>query len=152
MTDYKPITNAYNRQTKILDECHAYIPQSSPISINMQPITDILITTAGRFCEHNVSDILVDLKTMSDIIKSYDQNSSKEHIICFGIRKDGVDGNEFLRQRIENDLQNNLFRIKLYYRKILAVNIYTDKTNHLGCELNCVLKDITDSFTLSDFE
>ena len=148
LPDYKPIINAYKRQKKTLDECYSYLSPNTSVNINISSIIDAVIKNAGRFCERYASDILFDLNTLNDIIKNYDPTSPAEHIICFGIRKNGVDGNSFLESRIENDFRNNPYRISEYYRKILAVHIFFDKENS---KLHCVLKDITDSFALSDF-
>lgn len=148
LPDYKPIISACKRQNKTLDECCSYLSPNTSVNINISSIIDTVITNAGRFCERYASDILFDLNTLNDIIENYDPTSPAEHIICFGIRKNGVDGNSFLESRIKNDFRNNPYRISEYYRKILAVHVFFDEENS---ELYCILKDITDSFALSDF-
>lgn len=146
--DYKPIINAYNRQKQTLDKCYSYLSPATSVNINISSIIDTVITNAGRFCERYASDILFDLNYINDIIKNYNPNQPEEYIICFGIRRDGVDGNEFLKSRLKNDFRNNLYRINEYYRKILAVHISFDEENS---ELCCTLKDITNCFISSDF-
>lgn len=148
LPDYKPIINAYKRQNETLDECYSYLSPATSVNINISSIIDKIITNAGRFCERYASDVLFDLNYINYIIKNYNPNQPEEYIICFGIRRDGVDGNSFLESRIKNDFHNNPWRISEYYRKILAVHIFFDEENS---ELHCILKDITHSFTLSDF-
>lgn len=145
---YKPIVNAYKRQNQILNECYSYLSPATSVNINISSIIDTIITNTGRFCERYASDVLFDLNHMNDIIKNYNPNYPEEHIVCFGIRRDGVDGYEFLKSRLKNDFCSNPYRINEYYRKILAVHIHFDEENS---ELYCTLKDITNCFTSSDF-
>lgn len=145
---YKPIVNAYKRQKQTLDECHSYLSPATYVNINISSIIDTIITNTGRFCERYASDVLFDLNYMNDIIKNYNPNYPEEYIVCFGIRRDGVDGYEFLKSRLQNDFCSNPYRINEYYRKILAVHIHFDEENS---ELYCTLKDITNCFISSDF-
>lgn len=107
--------------------------------INMGDIIDILMQNVGRFCEKNLEDFILTWKYLEKMAKQK-VNKNTEDIICFAIRKLGVDSNSFLISRLENNCDGKGLA-EIYYRKIFAVIINRQIDNSIICELH----DITDT-------
>ena len=97
-------------------------------------ITNKLIEFVGRFCESYQSDMLVTWNSIINKIKT-----DSDGIYCFGIRRNGVDGNSFLFQRFRDGHPSAMTE---FYRKILAVEFHKTKEYNEDV-VNIQLKDVT---------
>ena len=87
--------------------------------INYSSILTKLIQECGRLCEAFASDLFI---TWNDINKKLEEKSMETSAYLFGIREMGVDNNEFILMRYNNDG----FLAKYEYRKIYRLNIIVD--------------------------
>lgn len=94
------------------------------VSINMSSIYTALIKEAAK-CNRWSSDILVEIKNISNAIKDI---SKEEHIIIFGFREDGVDGEEYVKLRNPKETYRNICVIEIkknVYEQYGSVRMYT---------------------------
>ncbi|MBD5585766.1 MAG: hypothetical protein HDQ88_11845 [Clostridia bacterium] len=108
-------------------------------NINMSSIYSKCINAAGRWCERFSSDLLIDVRTINEYMKT----PSDEHemrIFGIGFRESGVDHNAFLMARIKDTMDHATHYCypERTYRKIYAVVVKKDHT-----ELVAELYDIT---------
>mgnify|MGYP007029261895 CR=1 FL=1 len=103
------------------------------ISPNLSRIFTILIQTAGQYCENYASDILYDIARIKETIANINTQTDNTECELVGIRKNGVDGNEYIKSRFygsDIDEYHKVFAVKLSF----AANTAT---------LTCDLKNIT---------
>lgn len=89
-------------------------------NINFSDIFTELIQAAGMGCEYYASDMFYNLTEIHKAIQSLDNK-----IFYIGIRDSGVDGNSFIKSRLENSSTygtNN-------YIKMYRLEIKTDETS-----------------------
>ena len=148
---YATIRSAFNN-TKTLMEEHGELG-----NINITSILTHIIQTVGRYADSYASDALYsidDIRTLCE--HEYPAYRDIDEIFVFGIRRHGVDGNNFLMTRLVSTIHgpiNGYVYPETMYRSILAVRV------HIWCEraedsrqtsryvdATCELKDLTDSF------
>lgn len=89
-------------------------------NINYSDIFTELIQAAGMTCEYYASDMFYDLTEIHKTIQSLDNK-----VFYIGIRDSGVDGNTFVKSRLENSsTYGNDNYIKLY-----RCEVKTDETS-----------------------
>lgn len=89
-------------------------------NINFSDIFTELIQAAGMTCEYYASDLYYTLTAIEKIIKNFEND-----VLYIGIRDSGVDGNTFIKSRLENSSTygtNN-------YIKMYRCEIKTDETS-----------------------
>lgn len=89
-------------------------------NINFSDIFTELIQAAGMGCEYYASDLYYTLTAIEKIIKNFEND-----VLYIGIRDSGVDGNTFIKSRLENSSTygtNN-------YIKMYRCEIKTDETS-----------------------
>ena len=84
--------------------------------INYSSILTKLIQECGRLCESYASDLFI---TWSGIERKLKEKTMETSVYLFGIREMGVDHNEFIISRYNN----NSYRAKYEYRKMYRLNI-----------------------------
>ena len=87
--------------------------------INYSSILTKLIQECGRLCEGYASDLFI---TWSEIVRKLDEKTMGTAVYLFGIRELGVDHNEFIISRYNN----NGYHAKYEYRKIYKLDITVD--------------------------
>lgn len=87
-------------------------------NINFSDIFTELIQAAGMGCEYYASDLYYTLTAIEKIIKNFESD-----VLYIGIRDSGVDGNSFVKSRLEN---SSVYRtnnyIKIYRLEIKSYN------------------------------
>lgn len=89
------------------------------LNINMSSIWTALIKEAAK-CESYASDVLIDIDTVRMKLKSDNTDDFTQY---FGFRTNGVDHEEFIRNRGSDA-----------YRKIMAVHVAYEKYGDTGYE------------------
>lgn len=87
-------------------------------NINYSDIFTELIQATGMTCEYYASDLYYTLTAIEKIIKNFESD-----VLYIGIRDSGVDGNSFVKSRLENSSvygTNNY--IKMYRLEIKSYN------------------------------
>lgn len=103
------------------------------VSPNLSRIFTILIQSAGRYCENYASDILYDTTRIQNAIANIDTQTNNTEYELVGIRKNGVDGNEYIKSRFYGSDINE-------YHEVFAIKLSFDAST---ATLTCDLKDIT---------
>ena len=93
--------------------------QGRDFDINYSSILTKLIQECGRLCESYASDLFI---TWSGIVQKLEEKTMKTSTYLFGIREMGVDGNDFVINRYNNNGYNTIFE----YRKIYRLNVFVD--------------------------
>ena len=87
--------------------------------INYSSILTKLIQESGRLCESYASDLFI---TWNSIERKLKEKTMETSVYLFGIREMGVDHNEFILSRYNN----NGCYAKYEYRKIYRLNIFVE--------------------------
>ena len=83
----------------VIDELFSY-PE---VTINTSGIFDHYIENAGLFCRHYASDVLVDIDHINYYLKTFCETRNMESEQFYsGFRNLGVDGETYIRTRLEN--------------------------------------------------
>ena len=93
--------------------------QGRDFDINYSSILTKLIQECGRLCENYASDLFIDWNSIVQKLKDKTMETSTH---LFGIREMGVDHNEFILSRYEN---NGHFA-KYEYRKIYKLDVVVE--------------------------
>lgn len=111
-------------------------------NINMSSIYSKCINAAGRWCERFSSDLLIDVRTIDEYIKT-PSDGPEMRIFGLGFRESGVDHNSFLMARIRETMDHATHYCypERTYRKIYAVVVNKDETA-LVIELYDITHDI----------
>lgn len=114
-------------------------------NINLSRIYDILIYNAGRFTERFASDLIIDIHTLEKAIYE-NPLENKNRIFLFGMRRDGVDHNNYIYSNAESHAHQAGY-LNTYYRKILAVKIQIEPVSYSTSEFDIVVDicDVTDT-------
>lgn len=129
----KIIKQAFDKSESI--ETTVINDYKTDISPNLSRIFTILIQAAGQYCEHYASDILYDVARIKETITNINTQTSSTKYELVGIRKNGVDGNEYIKSRFYgSDIDE--------YHKIFAIKLSFDANT---ATLTCDLKNITDA-------
>ena len=135
------IESTYEKSQNIITTAEGSID-----SINTYCISDEIIRNTGRFCENYLSDCIITINHMTELCQEkVTENTS--NILCFGLRKSGVDSNDYIQSRIESEYAShgkyaaNAW-VELYYRRIFAVKITRTTDNSVTCELKDISNDI----------
>ena len=87
--------------------------------INYSSILTKLIQECGRLCESYASDLFI---TWNEIVQKLKDKTMETSVYLFGIRDMGVDHNEFILSRYDN---NGCFAMH-EYRKMYRLNIFVE--------------------------
>ena len=87
--------------------------------INYSSILTKLIQECGRLCESYASDLFI---TWNSIVEKLKAKTMKTSAYLFGIREMGVDHNEFVLMRYNNDG----YHARHEYRKIYRLDVIID--------------------------
>ena len=122
--------------------------------LNLSSISTRLIQECGRHCERFASDFLIDWNTVIEYCNEADDYMDYDQIVHFGIRRDGVDGQSFIINRISNSYTGriNYSTISDYYRKIYAVRIQRKKDEYDNMCTFVTLKDIQNEIRQPDLK
>lgn len=111
-------------------------------SINMSRIDSYLIQNIGRFVENYNSDYLITREHVQREIITRKQIEEAHGLVLFGLRRDGVDDNNFVYQRL---MDKNGYE----YRRLYAMEYMADcDTTYPAPELEIRLYDITHHYNL----
>lgn len=148
----KTLWNAFNSQTASLAHASGRMGLNE---LNLSTIATILIQNVGRFAESYASDFLINWDIVEDFMKPRPILQEEDCIFPFGIRRLGVDHTTFLMSRLKESRHGGVFvNTDGNYRKVLALRVcITSAKDHNGYpEINCWLKDITDTLIKIDPE
>ena len=87
--------------------------------INYSSILTRLIQECGRLCESYASDLFI---TWNSIVRKLEEKTIETSSYLFGIREMGVDHNEFVLSRYNN----NGYHAKYEYRKIYRLDVIVE--------------------------
>lgn len=122
-----------------------------PGSINLSGILTRIIQNVGRFAENWASDCLYTIDHIRSLCENtYSLEQEIDEIYCFGIRKNGVDHNAYIMNRLMENRHGywkEYTSAEPYYRRVLAVRVHVfQKSNSSASHIECTLKDLTCSF------
>lgn len=157
MTDYEThetevrslfldLTN--DKDNKVLSDQQVWVIRSmSEHDINISTMGTILIQTAGRWCERYASDLFIGWDTLRAKIRKHIETTDiiNDDEEVFGFRKNGVDHDAYVYNRISNG-EN----IDNYYSKLYMVKI-TDKETEDSKTTNITLLDIMTQASLVSY-
>lgn len=145
------MTNNYKSIELAFDSVKSKInvATGNPENIDLSDIATTIINNVGRFCEHYASDFIITWDTVRELVSTNKSGHDERDIICFALRKMGVDGNDFLMCRLKNHKDEPGWA-DLYYRKILALEIKKEVKPSMvpylkTVDVTCTLKDITNA-------
>lgn len=110
------IEKDFSRMTYRKDIIEAY---GRDFDINYSSILTRLIQECGRLCESYASDLFI---TWNGVAQKLKDKTMETSVYLFGIREMGVDHNEFVLSRYNN----NGCYAKYEYRKIYRLNIIVE--------------------------
>lgn len=111
-------------------------------SVNMSGIDSYLIQNIGRFVENYNSDYLITREHVQREIIKRKQIEETHGLVLFGLRRNGVDSNDFVCQRL---MDTNGYE----YRKLYAMEYIADAyTTYPTPKLEIRLYDITHHYNL----
>lgn len=129
----KILLELYDKENR--EETAAY---GTAKTINLSPILDKLIHSAGRFCLSFASDLFVEWNVLLDYIKTKTKQKDDERkLFVFAMRKRGVDDENFF---IENLKDINK------YMEIFFVTVQNEGVEYISTRL----KNMSDTLTLAD--
>ncbi len=157
MTDYEThktevrslfldLTN--DKDNKILSDHQIWVIRSmSEHDINISTMGTILIQTAGRWCERYASDLFISWDQLRAKIKKHIETTDiiTDDEEVFGFRKNGVDHDAYVYNRIING-EN----IDNYYSKLYMIKI-TDKETDDSKTTSITLMDIMTQASLISY-
>ena len=130
--------------------------ESNMGGMNISSILTNIIQETGRFAERLASDVLCDIDTIRLLCENaYPLEEDIDEVLGLGIRRDGVDGNNFLLSRLAGSVcgpMSGYVFPEHIYRKILAVRVRVSaERSEDGFILGkpwvvCELKDISSRF------
>lgn len=98
-----------------------------PGEINMSSIYTRLIQETGRFVERFASDLLLDIEHLKDVMEKVRPGTAQ--IVAIGCRRDGVDGNAFIIQRLRDTrrcISDPFVYMEHVYRRLFLIKIEKD--------------------------
>lgn len=95
--------------------------QEKKLSCNMSGIYSELIKQAAR-CNRYNSDVIYDIQSIDKAMETW---TGEKTLFAIGFRRDGVDGNSYIKSRLENDCRN-VWDIHKYYFALYFVEIQAD--------------------------
>lgn len=149
--DYASLTKAFEKADKVLADASGAVYLHSQLydTINLSGISDILIRDCGRFAEAHSSDFLIDWDTVKDLLKPHEVCEKEYHVVCFGIRKNGVDHNDYIISTLRRGFRKRGDYVypDYFYRRILALGLTMTPPGEgrSGIDIKAELKDITSS-------
>ena len=104
------------------------------------------IQDVGRFCERFASDFIISWDMVRKQLEPRPVTEPYYTVEIFGIRRAGVDHNNFFLSHLRNDSRGRYFCCENVYRKVLALGIEILPAEPPGREprVACTLKDLTD--------
>lgn len=122
--EYKTFKEAVDRSEKILVEETGMLSLDNS-TLNLSAVADVLIRDSGRFAEHYASDMLYGWEQVKKLTAPRVVETPENHVICFGIRKMGVDGNTNILKALKQTQRKrgDYVSAESKYRRILAVGI-----------------------------
>lgn len=145
---YATIRGAFNKSDEIMFE------NGDVGNANITSILTFLIRECGRFTERFASDALYTMDHLRDIArKKCDFDEPFDEIFIFGIRQDGVDGENYIMKNLADSRRslNDYVYASHTYRKIYAVRARVFREKGLyspRCEFS--LRDLSHSFLTLD--
>ena len=100
----------------------------------------------GRFCERFASDFIISWDMVRKQLEPRPVTEPYYTVEIFGIRRAGVDHNNFFLSHLRNDSRGGYFCCENVYRKVLAlgIEILPAESPERCPRVTCTLKDLTD--------
>ena len=115
-------------------------------NLNLSNIITRLIHDVGRFCERFASDFIISWDMVRKQLEPRPVTEPYYTVEIFGIRRAGVDHNNFFLSHLRNDSRGRYFCCENVYRKVLAlgIEILPAESPERCPRVTCTLKDLTD--------
>lgn len=139
------VDHIFDKSDKIVCDTSVYIPfhcHYDENNINLSSIATTLIQETGRWCESYASDFIITWDAVRDAVTKHLQTPEilSADVFTFGIRRNGVDHNEYIASRLYNGIDFNTET----YRKVYAVQILDhDNEDGDGKYVYVTLKEVT---------
>ena len=139
------VDHIFDKSDKIVCDTSIYIPchhRYDESSINLSSIATKLIQEAGRWCESYASDFIITWDVVREAVTKHLQTTEmlSADVFTFGMRRNGVDHNEYIASKLYNGIDFNTET----YRKVYAVQILDhDSEDGDGKHVYVTLKDVT---------
>lgn len=145
------VTSATIRYAFDKTEGHIHKAYGDLGSVNITDILTHVIQDVGRFAENWASDCLYTIDHIRSLCENtYPLEQEIDEIYCLGIRKDGVDHNAYIMNRLMQNRHGywkEYTSAEPYYRRVLAVRVHVfQKPDNSTPHVECVLKNLTCSF------
>lgn len=148
MRYFKTLDDAFDKVSGVLFDASGRYSPYRGFNVNYTSIATCIIQNVGRFAERFASDFLSNWKDVEQILESTPTGPCR-FVIGFGIRGEGVDGNDYIVSRLRNTLDPTTEYVSVEragYRKVLALEIKFETeeggTNDVAT-VQMVLKDLT---------
>lgn len=147
------IENIFYQSDKIVCDTSVYIPCGSRYdesNINLSSIATKLIQETGRWCESYASDFIITWDIVRETVTKHLQTPEilPADVFTFGMRRNGVDHNEYIASKLYNGIDFNTET----YRKVYAVQILDhDSENGDGKHIYVTLKDVTSEISSAHY-
>lgn len=133
----------FEKSDHIICDTSAYIVRNDydERNINLSSIATKLIQATGRWCEAYASDFLISWDETRNTVRKHMQTSDvlPADVILFGMRRNGVDHNEYILARLHSTDFNSE-----YYRKVYGVQVLDYQNDDYEHKTVLVtLKDVT---------
>lgn len=145
---YYPSPEYLKRATK---KCTPLVTETGFLNsdMNISSTVNLLIQNTGRFVESYAGDLLINLAHVYAMVRKHNVELKGESVVIgFGMRRQGVDHNAFIMNRLSETAKSNPFgyvSVEKYYRKVFVVTI--DNEPAMGLEdTKCIVQlfDVTD--------
>ena len=115
-------------------------------NLNLSSIITRLIQDVGRFCERFASDFIISWDMVRKQLEPRPVTEPYYAVEIFGIRRAGVDHNNFFLSHLRNDSRGGYFCCENVYRQVLAlgIEILPAESPERCPRVACTLKDLTD--------
>ena len=125
MRYFKTLDDAFDKEGSVLQDASGRLSPYRGFNVNYSGIATCIIQNVGRFAERFASDFLISWKVVEQILESAPAGPCR-FVVAFGIRGEGVDGNDFILSRLRNTLNPTTEYVSVEragYRKVLALEI-----------------------------
>ena len=157
MRYFKTLDDAFDKVDSVLFDASGRLSPYRGFNVNYSSIATCIIQNVGRFAERFASDFLINWKVVEQILESAPTGPCR-FVVAFGIRGEGVDGNDFIISRLRNTMNPTTEHVSVEqagYRKVLALEIKFESEQNEAYSVSSVqmtLKDLTHEFTRLDPE
>lgn len=148
MRYFKTLDDAFDKVSSVLFDASGRLSPYRGFNVNYSSIATCIIQNVGRFAERFASDFLINWKVVDQILESAPAAPCR-FVVGFGIRGEGVDGNDYIISHLRNTMNPTTEHVNVEragYRKVLALEVKFEAEQDEPRNVSSVkmtLKDLT---------